>query len=442
MPIPTEVVFSNCTFIRAPMVTALEVFQNINIIRHLLEAHGWDFKGKFKAKTTLTFGGVVPFGGAFSKIIYDYLGFGFQVFNSAIGDRDPTGDLVGGDFGTNTFIGVDMAGLESDSDGRNTRFIAAMNKVGLPTWQVSIPVDDEGHSLGPATLLVEEKLEDDVQRNDFFWFGNILSGYQFNGPTKFGGWILESSPSDAVGISRLHVGFYSTPSDNFVMDISFVGGPDAPSVTLPPFYTWKRPDLWMVINPYMWIVGDLGDFYVNQNVTEVNEGASDLWICVPRCTQGNLLDPGHPIKYAGFMSTSPRTQLHDRNCTTYINGWLRQVNNSGATDCGMSLIPINSMYQAEGDLYTTTHLPILISSIIGLSEKNDTSDELKLMGDCYDMYLSTKYYPLNAYFYRSTDHRLVFAYRSQKTPVSATLLCAVDTFNPWLDGKPHPPGDE
>jgi hypothetical protein len=369
--------------------------------------------------------------------VTDFMGFVFRVYNITLGQRDPTGDLEAG--GKHTIgIGAVSQGTMTDTQYQTyliLLLVAAMNANQSPfkLWDVS-PIDVGGTFATYQQLLVVATLgQGGPGLNDFFMSANVNGAGLFNGLPKGGGWLYTSVPNPTDGGSTMSVSLTNSFISNLVVAWNFNVGVGE-GRTLSTFYHSPhvyylnfKSNYYSVVTPYDWKLFATNDGvpYTPHSVDELAFGGDNLWICNPRIPADQYFDPVTPLAYCGFSVTKNRSLPYESlNCATCINAtFFEGPMDAFEVDVGVSLLVLNAMQRAAGELATTAGKSITISSLIALSSAFD--GPLQIVGDCWNMYITTQFAALDKLSMTTDNAHEMIAYRSQTTPCEMTLWLAI-----------------
>lgn len=445
MSIPTDVAFPSVSYLGGyDLTTNLNIALAVDSIRTQMLSVGWTDDPLYAHVTydidlPLSLTGLIHI---FMEWVTWVQGFAFVAFNSDNGNPDPTGNFlpgVGPGGAAALIVGVEIFNSYSQGDAVN-KLITVMNMTLNPTppfWSVVGQVVNPTYGAF-SQLLITSGLPGATWNNQFM-NGNANGGGVFDGTTHGGGFVLTSVATPTNGskmrvitdtqlfIDNLRV---TVNFDNFEVPGAFTHSPGA-------FYCNFKPNMNSVVTPYSWAFfhTDDGMPYTPRNNSETFFGGDCFYMCNPRVDAALLSDPITPIGYCGaytWGSAQPPAPGAGRDlmresfkCYTRINN----IDTNGPfsafqVDCGVNWYTLNSMFHAAGELDTTAGKSIQISSLLGLSTAHN--GPLKIIGDCWGMYLETRWYPLDTLAKTPDEAHTVWAYRSQQAPCEATLWMAID----------------
>lgn len=376
----------------------------------------------------------------FSIYMGYFEGFTFQAFNPGIGEADPSGHVMSG-YGpggsSSIVVGVLVDNAFSQTQLINA-LITAMN--GSQTnWVVSGTDIGGFYGTFQQLLITASVTNPGPAANNTFMNGEALGGGAFIGAPAGGGYVLTSvaTPTNAA---KMRVILDTQPFiDNLRVTMNFDGVEIPGAFTHSPgaFYCNFKPNMNSVATPYSWAFfhDDDGMPYTPRNNSELFFGGDCFYMCNPRVDAALLVDPISPIGYCGFYtwgSAQPPLPGAGRDVMRESFKCYTRINNTDTNgpfsafqvDCGVNWYTINSMYHAAGELDTTAGKSIQTSSLVGLSIAHN--GPLKIIGDCWGMFLETRWYPLDTLAKTPDDSHTIRAYRSQTVPCEATLWMAID----------------
>jgi hypothetical protein len=361
-----------------------------------------------------------------------------RVFNTTSGQRDPTGDSEPG--GLHTLgVGVTSKGAMTDSQYQTyliLALVAAMNANQYPSdivWDVA-PIDVGGFfSTYQQLSITANVFHPGPAFNDLFMSANVNGAGSFNGLPKGGGWIYKSVPNPTDGGSTISVSLTNSFISNLVVAWNFNVGPGEGTSTSTfyhsphVYYLNFKADYFSVVMPYQWLLFAANDGvpYTPHSADELAFGGDNIWICNPRIPADQYFDPVNPLQYCGFSITKNRSLPYESfNCATCINAtFFEGPMDAFEVDVGVSLLALNGMQHAAGELATTAGKSITISSLVALSSAFD--GPLQIVGDCWGMYITTQYVPLDKLSMTTDNAHQMIAYRSQDAPCSMTVFLAL-----------------
>lgn len=358
----------------------------------------------------------------------------YQAWNAGLGETDPTGNIINRGFGpggsSTHAYGIPVSSSMTQTD-IIFAFVAAINA--SQTHWIATPVDFGG------SIPTYQQLRIDVNPldpggpgdNNAFMNGQSLGGGDFIGLPSGGGYILTSAPAGGTGSVMRVVMDQPIFLGNFRMTVNFDASEDQTTFThtAGEFYAYYQSGYYSIATPYSWLFFHINDGipYVFRNNSEVFFGGNHFFMCCPNVPNFLTTDPSTPVTYCGFYTWGLlRTTLYESlKCAVRINATFTNGPFSAfQQDAGVNWMLLNSMYQSQGELDTTAGKSIQISSTVALSLTFDGL--LAMMGDCWGMFLETRYYPLDRLAMNPDNTHQIIAYRSQQINCEATLWVALN----------------
>lgn len=428
--IPTDTGFTTVNTVRhLSLIDLPEVNVAIDTVSAQMLDQGWSRVGLY-ASTTMTID--LPLVGTdlitnFALWITNFEGHVYEVYDTTLGQRDPTGDITGG----LPVLGIGVRSKnfgETDSSYQTMLVNALISKMNAAQAIWIVSGINVGGTFNTFQDLLVTAVNPGPSYNDVFMSANVNGAGNFNGLPKGGGWIFTSVPTPGNG-STVSVSLVNRSGiGNFTANVNFnVGGEIIFHHSPAEYVLYFKPDYWSVVMPYQWILfhADDGSTYVPHNIEEVLQGGDNLWICNPRIPDAQLNDLTNPIGYCGFEVIKNRGVPYEGvSCSTCINSTFTEGPFSAfEVDMGVSILVLNAMHHAAGELATTAGKSITLSSLVALSTA--AGGPLQIVGDVWGMYITTQYVPLDKLSMSNDNSHQMIALRSQDAPCSMTLWCAI-----------------
>jgi hypothetical protein len=367
--------------------------------------------------------------------ITNFMGHVFRVFNITSGQRDPTGDPEPGGL-TTVGVGVISQGAMTDSQYQTyliLQLVAAMNANQSPVQLWLVSATDVGGTFSTYQQLLVTALNPGPDYNNFFMSANVNGAGEFIGLPTGGGWLYTSVPNPTDAGSTMSVSLTDSFIHNLAVNWNFNVGVGE-GRTLSTFYHSPhvyylnfKSNYYSIVTPYDWKLfhADDGVPYTPHSADEIAFGGDNIWICNPRIPADQYFDPVTPLQYCGFSITKNRSLPYESlNCATCINAtFFEGPMDAFEVDVGVSLLVLNAMQRAAGELATTAGKSITISSLIALSSAFD--GPLQIVGDCWNMYITTQFAALDKLSMTTDNAHEMIAYRSQTTPCEMTAWLAI-----------------
>jgi hypothetical protein len=421
--IPTDTAFTTVdTITHLDLSDEGPVTAAIGLIEAQMLGQGWTQVGLY-ASVLMTLTPLVGTDLIFSLALWltDFEGSAYEVYNTTLGQRDPTGDITGG----LPVIGVGVVdqGALSNSAYQTLLINALISKMNASQMVWNVTGADIGGTFGTYQQLLITALLPGPAYNNIFMSANVLGAGNFIGLPTGGGWLFTSVATPGNG-STMSV----TLTDSFIHNLALVwnfnvGGETVFHHSPHVYYLNFKSDYYSIVTPYDWKLfhADDGVPYTPHSADEIAFGGDNIWICNPRVPDAQRLDPIAPIDYCGFSVTKNRSLPYESfNCATCINAtFFEGPMDAFEVDVGVSLLSLNAMQHAAGELATTAGKSITISSLIALSSAFD--GPLQIVGDAWGMYVTTQYVPLDKLSMTNDNAHQMIAYRSQDAPCSMTV---------------------
>lgn len=397
MSIPTDVTYTGCYTVPVDLTHPNEAISTI-----VSGLHGWTITGNLYASFEYQLG--IPMVGTvfvgFSIVITNYFGGLFRFWTT--GEPDPSGPGI---IGVEVPVGV--------TQGQMAIALLLKMQAWAPNWSHSLRDFDADGT--PHTIYIEANDPGPSRNNAGPLVGAILSGGIFRSEPLGGGYQLTSQAANGQSAVTLQI----RNAFGAVSVMSILNGNETEEVRLQ-----ARNNYLSVSDPYQWVL-------FRKNVSDSYGGSGDIyphydnyWLCAPNVDPEQQFDADDPIAYCAFVFIRDRTSLNNAVGVTAINELFHEGTFSAFdSDVGISLILLNSMQTAAGALTTTADKYLQIQSLIALSEA--AGEPLKVVGDIWDMYLVSKYFPLDTLALSNTG-KTVIAYRSQEAPCEWTLWLALN----------------
>lgn len=355
----------------------------------------------------------------------DFEGSAYQVYNTTLGQRDPTGDITGGR--PVIGIGVVAQGGLTNSAYQTLLINALIAKMNASQAVWNVIGTDIGGTFGTYQQLLVTAINPGQAYNNIFMSANVLGAGNFIGLPTGGGWLFTSVATPGNG-STMSV----TLTDSFIHNLALVWNFNVGNETLfhhspHVYYLNFKSNYYSVVTPYDWKLFHANDGvpYTPHSADEIAFGGDNIWLCNPRVPDAQRLDPTNPIGYCGFSVTKNRSLPYESfNCATCINStFFEGPMDAFEVDVGVALLVLNSMQHAAGELETTAGKSITISALVALSSA--FNGPLQIVGDCWNMYITTQYVPLDKMSTTTDNAHQMIAYRSQDAPCSMTVFLAL-----------------